>query len=301
MKYVFIINPKSGKSELKEELLAQIELYKEKIDYEIYYTKESKDATNYVKNYCKYHNEDTVFCACGGDGTLNEIVSGAINYNNAIVTCFPCGSGNDFVKVYGGKEKFLNLSNIINGEEIKIDVMKVNDLYALNVTNFGFDASVCSIANSVRRKPLIGGKYSYTTGIVCSLIVGMKTKCKVIADDEVLADNKILLSTVANGKYVGGAYYCAPYSDNQDGLLEVSVVKPISIFRFIKLIGPYKKGTHLDGDRYKNIIKYRRVKKVVIEANEGFKICLDGEMYSGTRFEIEDLKQAIRFIKPNSK
>lgn len=301
MKYVFIINPKSGKNELKEDLIKQLKTYKDELDYEIYYTKESKDATKFVEDYCKAYSEDIVFCACGGDGTLNEVVNGAIKYNNAIVTCYPCGSGNDFVKIYGGKENFLNLDNIINGIEVKIDVMKVNDLYSINVTNFGFDASVCDIANKVRRKLIIGGKHSYTTGILVSLFTGRKTKCKIVADGEVLSDNKILLSTIANGKYVGGAYLCAPYSDNRDGLLEVSVVEPISLFKFIKLIKPYKKGTHLENPKYRKHIKYKRVKQVIIEADENFKICLDGEIYKGSYFKISNMKQSLRFIKPKIK
>ena len=299
MKYIFIINPNSGKSELKESLLNQIKYYEGKIDYEIHSFNEIDKSMALVKEYCNKSEEDIVFVACGGDGTLNSVVNACMGYDNAIVTCYPCGSGNDFVKIYGGKDKFLKLDNIINGIETKIDVMRVNDVYSINVTNFGFDAAVCDIANKVRRKKIIGGKRSYTTGIVVSIFKSMKTKCKVIADNEVLADNQILLSTVANGKYVGGAYKCAPNSDNEDGLLEVSVVRPISIFKFISLIKPYKEGKHLNNPRFDNYIKYKKAKKVIIESDDNFKICVDGEIYRGPYFEIENMKQVLRFIKPN--
>ena len=299
MKYIFIINPNAGKKELGDSLLSKLREYDGRLDYDVYYTKKAKDASNYIDQYCKEHKEDVVFCACGGDGTLNEVVSGAIKYKNAIVTCYPCGSGNDFVKVYGGKDMFLNLENLLNGKEHLIDVMKVNDTYSVNVTNFGFDAAVCNVANNVRRKPLIGGKHSYTTGIFVSLFKSMKTKCKVTIDGEVYQRDKILLSTVSNGQYVGGAYRCAPYSDNEDGLLEVSVVKPINIFKFLTLVSDYKKGTHLDNPKFNNIVTYKRAKRITIEANDDFKICLDGEIYTGPYFEIENLKQALRFIVPS--
>ena len=204
MKYVFIINPNSGKKELKEELFRQIKKQEGKIDYQIYTLNSAEESKELIKELCNKIDDDIVFVACGGDGTINAVVNGVIGYDNAIVTCFPCGSGNDFVKIYGGKENFLNLDNLINGEETKIDVMRVNDRYALNVTNFGFDAEVCDIANKVRRKKIIGGKRSYTTGIIISALKYMKTRCKVIADGEVLADKEILLCTVANGKYGGG-------------------------------------------------------------------------------------------------
>ena len=152
MKHIFIINPKSGKEEVKKELISELKKYDNKIDYEIYITKSIKDATKYVDDYCNNYKDDITFYACGGDGTLNEVVNGAMNHKNAIVSVYPCGSGNDFVKVYGGKDKFLNINNLINGIETKIDVMKVNETYSVNVTNMGFEASVCDIANKVRRK-----------------------------------------------------------------------------------------------------------------------------------------------------
>ena len=298
MKYVFVVNPNSGKSGLKENLLKQLETAKETLDYEFYMGSSYDETIEYVNNYCLNTKNDVVFCACGGDGTINAVVNGAINHENAIVTCYPCGSGNDFVKVYGGKEKFLNIDNIVNGIETRIDVMKVNDKYAVNVTNFGFDAAVCDVANKVRRKKIIGGKRSYTTGIIVSIFKSMKTKCKVIVDNEVLAEDKILLSTVANGKYVGGAYLCAPDSDNEDGLLEVCVIRPISLFKFISLIKPYKQGKQLHNPKFDKYIKYRRAKEIIIEADDTFKICLDGEIYRGSHFEIKNLKQVLRFIKP---
>ena len=266
MKYVFIINSKAGKSELKEDLIEQLKKYDNKMEYEICNTKSREETISFIKEYCPKTDEDVTFYACGGDGTLNAVVNGAIGFKNAIVACYPCGSGNDFVKIYGGKDKFLNLDNCINGEEIKIDVMKVNDKYSVNVTNFGFEAAVCDIANKSRRKKLIGGKNSYTTGIILSILTARKTMCKIVADGEILAEKKILLGGVANGQYVGGAYKCAPYSDNEDGLLEVHAIKPISLIKFISLIGKYKEGKHLDDPKLKKIIKYKRAKNVVIDA-----------------------------------
>ncbi len=301
MKHVFIVNPKSGKDEIKKELLDKLKEYQNKIDYEVYITKDVKDATRYVDEYCKNHKDDVLFYACGGDGTLNEVVNGAINHSNAIVTVYPCGSGNDFVKVYGGKEKFLELDNIINGKEIKIDVMKVNDTYSINVTNMGFEASVCDIANKVRRKKVIGGKRSYTTGIFASLFMARRNKCSIRVDGELVINKSILLATFANGKYVGGKYKCAPKSNNEDGLLEVCIVKPISLFRFITLIGKYENGTHLDNPKFKKFIEYRRASNIIIETPKETKICLDGEIYVGKKFEIMNLNQTLRFIIPNNK
>lgn len=300
MRHVFIINPNSGKSEKKQDLFNQLEDYKDKLDYQVIITKEKGEAFNFIKKYCLNNKEDTIFYACGGDGTINEVASAIVGIKNAILACYPCGSGNDFVKVYGDKEKFLNLDNLLNGKEIKIDIMKVNDKYAINVTNFGFDAYACDIANKVRRKKIIGGKHSYTTGIIASIFKAMKNKHKIYLDGKLVMDGNILLSTIANGKYIGGAYCCAPYSNNQDGLLDVTIVKPMSIFKFATMIGSYKKGTHLKNEKFKKILQYKKATKVVVESEKEFRICLDGEIYLGKKFEITNLKQSIRFIMPTN-
>ena len=53
-------------------------------------------------------------------------------------------------------------------------------------------------------------------------------------------------------------------------------------------------------DKFNKVLKYRRAKKVIIDADDNFKICLDGEIYRGSHFEIENMRQILRFIKPKN-
>ena len=71
--------------------------------------------------------EEVRLYACGGDGTLNEVVSGAAGFDNAAVTVFSGGSGNDFVKSIGGKDAYSNIEKILNLKSKKIDVIKVGE------------------------------------------------------------------------------------------------------------------------------------------------------------------------------
>ena len=153
------------------------------------------------------------FYACGGDGTLNEVVSGMVGYPLSEVTCLPVGSGNDYVKYYGGKDLFLDLQRLVDGDVTEVDVIRVNDSYAVNVCNFGFDAMVCKTMMEVRRKPIIGGRNAYTTGIVKALIKGRRTTCRIRVDDKEVHNGDMLLCTMGNGRYVGGAYQCSPLSE----------------------------------------------------------------------------------------
>lgn len=304
MKHIFVHNPAAGKSCKGEfqRLCEQLKSYDGKIEYEIYETTCPGDATAFVRERAGAEpHEQLRFYACGGDGTANEVLHGVIGQENASMTCFPCGSGNDFVKYYGGAARFLDVDALLDAVEEPIDVMRIGDRYSLNVTNFGFDTAVAQTMEKVRRKKIIGGKNAYTTGIVTALLKSMKNDCTVWVDDEQLNDGKMLLCTVANGSHVGGSFKCAPHTDNTDGLLEVCLVRPISRLTFIKLVGVYKNGTHLDDPRFQNIITYRRGKKVRVSAPEGFAYTLDGEIVKENEFTIEICPGAIRFAVPASK
>ena len=298
MKNIFVVNPFAGKTNALasiESMLAQ----KQDFEYEIYVTKERGDATAFVKKKCEESDEDIRFFSCGGDGTLNEVASGCVGHSNAILAIYPSGSGNDYVKYYGGKEQFLNIDNLLEGRETKIDIIQVGDRYAVNACHFGLDSAVAKTMNAVRHKKIIGGRNAYNTGVLKALFTAMKTKCKVIGDGEPLNEDKILLCTVANGKYVGGSYKSSPRSRNDDGLMEVCCIKPVSIFKFLNLIKVYKEGTHLENEKLKKYLVYRRCKSVeIIGGQKNFAISLDGEIVEGDRFEVNVLEKELRFIIP---
>lgn len=300
MKNVFIVNPIAGIKSSLEEIQAKLK-EKQGLDYEIYITKSKGDATRYVSQKCQECAEDIVFYSCGGDGTLNEVASGMVGYSNAVLAIYPCGSGNDYVKYYGDKQEFLNIDNLLEGRETKIDLIQVGDRYAVNACHFGLDSVVAKKMSEIKSKKIIGGKNAYNTAVIYGVLKALKTKCKVIGDGEDMNDDKILICTCVNGKYVGGSYKCAPRSINNDGYMEVCCIKPVSLFKFLKLMNHYKAGDYLDMPALSPYLHYKRCKKVeIIGGQKNFLISLDGEVISGDRFEVNILQGALRFIVPKT-
>ena len=300
MKHIFIINPAAGKENYYATIETALKRAKN-IEYELYETKGRGDATAYIRDYCTKNPTETVrFYACGGDGTLNEVVNGVVGFENASVGCYPCGSGNDFVKYYGGKRVFYDLNALLNAKEEYIDLIRVGDRYAINAAHFGLDSCVAQTMMNVRRKKFIGGKNAYTTGVVVGLLKAMRNKCKVTVDGELLnPKGEILLCTVANGQFVGGSFRCAPRSLDNDGLLEVCLVHPISHITFVRLVKYYTNGMHLENQKFEKYLEYRRGTKIEVEAPEGFLYSLDGELIKETHFTIEVVPQAIKFAVPS--
>lgn len=301
MKHIFIINPAAGQVGAADELRRTLLELGTTYDWEIYDTVSPGDATEYVKKTCQNNPENEYrFYACGGDGTLNEVVNGAVGFPNAQVGCYPCGSGNDFVKVFGGAEKFRNVQALMEGEASRIDLIQVGERYSVNVTNFGFDTCVARTMIQVRRRRILGGKRAYTTGIVKAIFTARKNRCTVEADGEVLnPKGKMLLCTIANGQYVGGSFFCAPRASTSDGLLEVCLVKPVNLFKMLfSLFDKYKKGKHLDDPRFKKCMVYRQAKSVHITAPEGFAYSLDGEIIEENDFYAKIAPGALLFVLP---
>ena len=295
MRHIFIVNPTSGPRDAAPALRQAVS---GRPDCEIYVTAGPGDATRYVRKICADAREETRFYACGGDGTLNEVVNGAAGCAQAAVGCYPCGSGNDFVKYYGGKRLFLDTEALTGGNAQPIDLIRVNGEYAINVVNIGFEAKAAARMVRFRRFPLFAGPRSYYPAVVATLIDGMKNPFRVIADGETLCDGRILLCTFANGEYVGGSFRCAPRASVEDGQLELCIVKPLSKLKFAKMIGLYQRGEHLDSPVMEPYITYRRIRQAEIEAPKDCMICLDGEIRTGNRFTVACAPGALRFIVP---
>ena len=293
MKHIFILNQTAGQKHSKEKL--EEDLKNLDIDYTIICTEYHEHAKVIVKEHLeKYPNELLRFYACGGDGTLNQVSSCLANKSNTQLAVIPYGTGNDFVKYFGGKEKFSNIEKIVNGNIMPIDILKIGDDYSINVCNFGFEAIVGRIANEVKIK---GGKDPYGTGIKKAIFSGMKNNITVQVDGKIInGKSKMLLCTLGNASYVGGKYKCAPRAVVDDGLVEVCLIDTISLIQFVLLISKYEKGQHLDLN--KKYIHYVRGKNITISSDKRFELCLDGEIITGTKFNIEILQHAINFVVP---
>jgi len=311
MKHLIVVNGKAGNASEKEAILANAKNDFKGLDYEIYETTGPKSVISFLKDYFKKNTTDTVrVYACGGDGTVNEVVQGLVGVKNAELAIIPCGTGNDFVKVYGieneDAKKIRDFKSLIAGKPIDIDLSKIESevfaepQYSINIVNIGFDAMVGAIGGENARK---GKKDPYgAAAIVPSIFKGRFNKIVLVADGEQLNKKKLLLGSVAQGRVIGGKYHAAPKSDNTDGLLDVGMMKPMSLARLmIQYFGPYEKGTYMDDPKLMKRIIYRRCKVVEIIAKKDIDICIDGETAKGKSFKISVMPKALKLVPPTLK
>ncbi len=299
MKHIFIINPVAGKGKLQEKIEKAIhnELMGKSIDYEVYFTKYKGDIKRFITNKT-LANDEIVFYACGGDGTLHEVVNACVGHKNAYVGVIPCGSGNDFIKNFNNYDYFHNVNYQINGEKVYLDLIKVKEEYAVSVCNIGFDADAAFSMHMFKKIPFITGSGCYIMSVLYNLSKKLGKNVEVIIDNSEVLKGSFLLGVVANGHSYGGGYKCAPEALVNDGIIDLCFVNNISKLKILSLIGSYKEGTHLTNEKLKNIITYKKCKHVKIISKEPINICIDGENYIYDEVEFEMVKNGLRFWMP---
>jgi diacylglycerol kinase (ATP) len=304
LKYYFIINPIAGKQNSTNSIEERLAVYQGKVDYEVYITSCPGDATLKVAEIADANEQsenplELCFVACGGDGTCHEVATGLALKKHVAMAILPTGSCNDFLKTFPGYD-FMNLDKLFEGKVSKVDLIKVNEEYCLNVTNIGYDAKVNADQIKFRAKDKTVKK-AYYHAILHNLLKPLGNLCTVRVDDKVIFDKKALLITLANGKWYGSCFECAPHSKVDDGLIDISVVKKISIIHFARLIKYYKRGEHLERKEFKKIITYCRGKRIRIESNDTLCYCIDGDTYFGKTIDVEVFPRTLSFVFPKRK
>ncbi len=297
MQHYFIINPAAGKPKGKENLLTAINsaAISEDISYKIYETTAKGDATRFVESRCNTVTDETLrFYACGGDGTLNEVINAAAHFPNAEVAVIPVGTGNDFVKNFSNQKFFMNLKRQIRGSVVKIDLLKFKGKYCVNVMNIGLDCAVAEKMSQIKRSPLVPSKMAYIFALVSAFFKKYGSRFKVTLDDETPLQDEYLLAAFGKGSYYGGGFKSLPCAVADDGYIDVCIAKKISRAAFLKCVGKYKKGEHLDLP----FITYKKCKKIHFECDEPMGVSVDGEIIQENNFDIEVVPRALSFSMP---
>ena len=122
MKHLLVVNGNAGSFTV--ELEDKINKAFEGLDYEIYKTTGPRSVIPFLKEYLKKAKDTVRVYACGGDGTVHEVANAMVGFDNAELAIVPVGTGNDFVKIYGDKEKFLDFKKLQEAKASPVDLSK---------------------------------------------------------------------------------------------------------------------------------------------------------------------------------
>lgn len=293
MKHIFIINPAAGKADKTAEYTASIEKSCAGLDYEIRVSEYSGDCTRIAREYAKTGEEVRLY-ACGGDGTLNEVVAGAAGYNNAAVTVYVGGSGNDFVKIFDDRDAFRDLDRLLDAETAEFDLIDCNADPAINICCVGLDSRIGAEMARFKRLPGVSGSLAYILSTVVNLFKGISEHYIVDVDGERI-DGEMTFICIANARYYGGGFYAVPDAEPDDGLLDILLVKKLHLWQIPGALAKYKAG------RYKelgHIARHIRTDRITIRCDKDSPVNLDGEIRMARNVQIRISDQKIRFFYP---
>lgn len=227
---------------------------------------------------------ETVF-AVGGDGTVLEVARG-LRGTGAALGIIPAGTGNDVIKtLHIPKQPHEALTYQLARAARPLDAMTVNGRLSLNVTGTGFDVSVLDYAEKAKR--FVRGLLPYLYGLLCTIVTFRSPRITGSADGEPF-DRKMLLITLANGRFFGGGIPIAPMAQPDDGLLTLIAVDDLPNWRM-----PFQLGKLLGG-------KVLQIPGAIARTCRHAEISCPGGMRLNIDGEIQPVENAVIDVLPGA-
>jgi len=291
--FLIITNPTSG---LKKGLLILeqviLKLNQNNIQYYSFISKYKHHALDYIlnENILQYKN----IIIIGGDGTYNEVINGILqredNYR-PILGFIPAGSGNSLMHDLNCLDPHEAISNILNFNVKKLDVMKLNLKnkieYAFNIVGWGMATDIGVLSEKLRWL----GPSRYTIASLLHIVKLNKRLCNIIIDNKEY-NNHYIFILVCNTIHTGNAMMAAPRAKIDDGLLDIIILnKDISRFKLLQLLPLLFKGKHIKS----SYVDYKTGKRIKLHPRIDEILNIDGEIKSYTPISISVLKNELSF------
>ena len=295
MKHLSIINPAAGSRDRTREYSVKIHeaCTVRNLDYRIAVSAGPGECCRIAREAAQTGEEYRIY-ACGGDGTLNEVVAGAAGYDNASVTVYSGGSGNDFVKLFDEPKAFFDLERLLDPQEETFDLIRCNDDLALNICSVGLDARIGTDVANYKRLPLLSGFRAYAVSTLVNVIRGIAEHYVVELDGETFDGDQTMIC-VCNGRFYGGGFNPVPEADPTDGLLDVLLIKKVSRLQVAQVIGKYKNGRYRE---LPHLVTHRKTKGLTVRCDRPTPINLDGELRTAETVTMSVAEEKIRFFYP---
>ena len=296
MKHLFIINPAAGKRENTRRLEADIRGLE--WDWEIAYTAKGGDACRYARAAAEAGTPVRIY-ACGGDGTLNEVVNGAAGYDNAAVTNVPIGTGNDFLKIFGPDNKtlFSDLRALGGGPQASFDLMDCNGKLGIGVVCAGVDARIAADVHRYKTLPLVRGIGAYILSLLANVLFKGITRPTAVKMGELDYRGETAIICICNGRYYGGGFMPVGEAMPDDGVLDMLVVPKVSRLTFFRLVKQYATGHYRE---YPELIWAHHGQEITYASLDGSDVVtvVDGETMRAPKFTVTLSGKRVNFFYP---
>jgi len=231
--------------------------------------------------------------AAGGDGTLNEVVTGISPFENRPkIGLIPMGTTNDFARALRIPRDIVKAVDIIlAGETIPVDVGIVNDRHFINIAGGGKMTELTYDVPS-KLKTVLGQLAYYLKGI--EMLPSIRASHLKIEYDGGLFEGEAMMFLVGLTNSVGGFEKLAPDSSINDGKFTLMILRKCNIAEFIRLATLAIGGNHLDDP----LVIYRKASNIKVTAEDKVQLNLDGEYGGDVPAVFKNLYRHIEMFVP---
>lgn len=230
-KYLFIVNPISGdvdKSEMIEETIAFANESKSKV---IVFETTITDCKKEIYDLYKLHLPERVLIA-GGDGTI-KMVAEALENQDVVFGILPAGSANGLsVDLNFPKTTAENLEIAFNGNYIAIDMIEINGLKSLHLSDIGLNAQLVKNYERGNTRGMMG----YALQAITTLVDAEEPFNAVVNNHEDAFECTAKMIVIANSQKYGTGVTINPNSKMTDGKFEIVILKNLDLVVFSKII-----------------------------------------------------------------
>ncbi len=288
---LLIVNPVAGVKRISKYLTEIISIFnRAEYDVHVYVTSRQGDATKAVRELGG--QADLIVC-CGGDGTLNETISGVMQKGiNLPIGYIPAGSTNDFANSLGLPLNVVDAARqIVDGVPKAYDIGKFADKYFSYVASFGvFTRTSYATPQSIKNTL---GHMAYLLEGIQEISKIKKVHLKLEIEQEVLEDD-YLFGAICNSTSVGGILTLdSSLVDLGDGKFEILLIRaPKNILEVRECVTALRNQTYDCG-----MLKFRSARRIDISADPNMPWTLDGERAEGRKnIVVENLRHRISLI-----
>lgn len=309
-KIAFIYNPYSnkGKGDLtfQKEILPLIN--KLLNDREIIVKKTTKkgDGTEFSKSLLN-ENCDLIV-ACGGDGTINEVVNGIIDKQTkkslASLCVIPIGTGNDFSRSinFTKQDNTVNYQEIIEaiklGTTINIDIGEVNNKdshkFWINSCGVGISGEIINAINN-STSTWIPKDWIFKLQTLYQNLIYTNKEMKYIVNDKDTFNVKSQAIIVSNGKYFGAGMLGSPDAVLNDQNLNYGVLGDIGLIDMLSILPSIYSGNHTKHPKVK-IGTCSKIECVPLNESEIIRVETDGELFGYAPCTISIIENVLPII-----
>jgi YegS/Rv2252/BmrU family lipid kinase len=239
---------------------------------------------------------DRLLVVVGGDGTMNEVVNGAVG-TGAEVAVLPNGTGQDFGRTHAIPAGFDEAVRVaLDGEARTIDLGRVeledSTRYFANVGSAGMSGAVAHRANAMSKR--LGGKATFFYALTREFLAWQNTEVTVRLDGGDERRGAMHDVIVANGRWHGGGMKLAPEASHDDGLFDVIFIGDVNKLDFLTTAPRLYSGKYLSHPKVDHV----RSASVTIDAAEPLPVEVDGEPIGTTPARFEVVPAALRVRVP---